>query len=283
MRPFSRSLTPVPPNLFGAYNRTGLMIALANAHVARRVELAKHFGAELVHSRKRKDERGLILKWPIGMRGYALALNPAFPLLRELRTLLRALSKEYPISIDTDVLPEEAVIPQSAIPAQPNMELLFDSPVRTLLLVTLEALGGKVVQRVLCHCVPGQFYNSTVTALRHFLRDGVLQRRGRIVSFSGKSWTPALRKLLRAYLREQPAVEQSILRQTEHERRRTKVLPQYHLLGPPSVERQLIALAQHGPMSYAEVMASAKTHADRSFHIFENMGIIASSGTDAGA
>lgn len=264
------------PNLFGPYGRTSFLIELASVGVARRGDLAKHFGLDMIRPRVRDDRSGLVLSWSLGQRGTAVALNPHYPLLRELRSLLRALSVEYGLGITTTLTAREGTtLPTSVVP-ESDLTYLFHTPLRTATLVALEALGGQTTLINLAQCAPKQFYHSVVTAVNHFVKERVLERDGEGVRFRDRSWTQELRNLLRAYLRVDRRTHEEIRRDAAAERARPRKYDKFELLGPKNVERALIALAQNGPMSYARVMAMSKTSADAGIAVFERMGLVLS-------
>lgn len=264
------------PNLFGPYGRTSFLIELAALGAARRGDLAKHFGVDMIRPRVREDRSALVLSWSLGQQGTAVALNPHYPLLRELLALLRALAKEYRLGITTTLTDTEAAtLPTSVVP-ESDLTYLFHTPLRTATLVALEALGGQTTLINLAQCAPNQFYHSVVTAVNHFVTNRVLQRDGDVVRFENRSWAPALRNLLRAYLRVDRRTHAEIRRNAIAEKARSKKYGKFELLGPKNVERALVALAQNGPMSYASVMAVAKTSADAGIAVFERMGLVLS-------
>lgn len=264
------------PNLFGPYRRTDFLIELAAAGSGRRGDFAEHFGLDMIRPRVRTDRSGLVLTWSLGSRGAALTLNPHYPLLRELKSLLRALGEECRRGIATTITADEAKSVPTAIVPQSDLTYLFHTPLRTATLVALEAVGGDTTLINLAQCAPRQFYHSVVTAVNHFVTNHVLERNGDRVRFREERWTPALRRLLRAYLRVDRHTHAQIKADAATERRRPRKYDKFELLGPKNVERALIALAQNGPISYATVMAMSKTSADAGIAVFERMGLLLS-------
>jgi hypothetical protein len=106
-------------------------------------------------------------------RGYAVALNPAFPLIQPVSSLLTSIAKEHGLSVESDVLPHEAAL----APPHDRTDIfrLFGSRVRTKLLITLACLKGRARCSVLYHAVPAESPLSAKTMIYKCIADGILE------------------------------------------------------------------------------------------------------------
>jgi len=264
---------PVPPNLFGPYNRTGLLVALAAVGPLRATELRCEFGDNSIMPRRR-DVSGLMARWLSTPRTRVLAMNPGYPLAAPLQRLLRSLAKSYPASLAPTDSSTVISVPKSAASREADLDILFSSRVRTLTLVTLEVLGGASSLNKLKRCVPGEYYKSVRTALNHFIDEGVLVRHGYNIEFGSTPWIRELRRLLRAYARIRSAISGEIREAARGHASRPGRLEDFDLLGPQAASRILVALARNGPMRYARLFAEARTECDKSLTSLKRMGVV---------
>ncbi len=265
------------PALFGGYGRTDLLVTLAVLQRVRRTRLLKNFGYDLIQPRGRVHPAGVTVQWKIGKnRGSVLALNPLYPLIGELRRFLLALAKHVEIETTCDVLATEWRIPGSATKKIAiQLESLFGSRTRTLTLVTLELLGGRARRKELHHCVPGEFYEAVRNETKRLLSESVLEREDDKIRFVSATWAKELRQLLRAYARIDKTLAPEVKGQRRFDGRASKrVAEKYSLLGPPRIERMLVALAERGPLSSSRLFASAKTKYPKGLGLYEQMGVL---------
>jgi hypothetical protein len=129
-----------------------------------------------------------------------------------------------------------------------SIDLLFGTKHRTQLLVTLEVLGGQAGRNTLLMSMPGKSIGVKHNTIRTLFRDGVLQRRAGMVAFVDMLRIDALRRLLRAYLRENLACRSMIKRRSALFRKAVKKQRHYGLFAKSATERMLTALAINGPM-----------------------------------
>ncbi len=193
------------PPLFGAYDRTELLVSLYTAGPVRGPTIARAF-SENVTDRGYSAERSRIVartRAPQN-RGWVFALNERYFAYRELVALLRVLGKHFEARpLDTDVTPPEAQLVKSALIAVGDGYVLGSST-RTWTFVALEALGGRTTTGILARAVSGQSPTSVKNVIGFLVQNGVLMKRGEVVSFADVPWRRALRKLLAAYLRNYP-------------------------------------------------------------------------------
>lgn len=264
---------PAPPNLFGPYNRTGFLAALADQGPLRANELRGQFGANSIMPRH-EDVSGLITRWLRSPRARMVALNPGFPLAAPLRRLLGSLAKSYPVPVLRTIGTSTISVPKAAKSREADLDVLFGSRVRTLTLVSLEVLGGIASLNMLKRCVPGEYYKSVRTALKHFVAEGVLIRRGDNLEFRSTPWMGELRQLLRAYARIRSSIRDDIRGAAHGHASRPGRLENFDLLGPQAASRILVALARNGPMRYARLFAEARTECDKSLTSLKRMGVV---------
>lgn len=265
-----------PPNLFGAYDKMNILIALAQAGPVRRIALAEKYSdlRYLLVS----DRAGLVVRWEINHNGtYAFGLNPDFRLARELQRLLEKLGVTFPQGIKSDLRPEEREIPVNALgPREVSLDHLFGSSTRSRLFVTLEALGGTVPSANLNSCVPGEYTASVKNAVRAAVKEGILRNQGGAVTFASCPWTKELRLLLRAFGACQPGLLAQIEDLREKLRSTRIHAPEMSLIGTKAIQRLLCSLAVNGPTRHARLFAAASTVSERALRTYEKMGIVVS-------
>jgi hypothetical protein len=266
-----------PPNLFGAYKRMPLLIAMIqNADFIRRSDIVKRTGRQAVDQVEISDKAGLLLPpWRYKNIYYMMALNPRFPLIREFKALLKELSRQYPSALAGVVPTVDRRLPKRLPRRKIALDYLLGSPVRTQTLAVLEALGGRTWQSNVHRGVPGQFMSAVKTVVNFFIAEGVLEKRGVTIAFSKRAWIPALRRLLRAYLKKQTDFSAALDVQARKYSERRQGYRKLHLLAPPSTQRALVALAVNGPMRASRLLASATANSDKTIAIWQREGILA--------
>jgi len=222
------------------------------------------------------DKAGLICEWTLkhSLRGYFLALNPQFPLYRELRSLLLVLANEFPRGVTSDVVATEREIPKNAVRQSGLVDFILGSRLRTRTLATLEQLGGRAAKHHLVKCVPGESNQSVRTHLKKLVALGLVIKHDEQISFSDEVWTKPLRKLLRGYLRLSPDVKDAIRMAHKSERTRAKGDHRYSLFGRPRMQELLVQLAVRGPTLYTRLLASARARWVDALDIYEAMGVV---------
>ncbi len=268
---------PKPPAIFGPYDRTAILMCLAQIGRARGPELKKRFGNVEIAYLQRADKAGLTLRYQgSGVRGQVYALNPRFPLAELIRDLLLSLAREYPVNLVSDVRPEERTMPPAvARNRKIATENLFGTKLRTHLLMALELHGGTASLSRLAFTVPNEHYESVRTAAAVLVKAGVLAKRRGVVSFVNAPWLPALRHLIRGYMKLERKVADACKEQIELEKQ-WRGSRNRGLLGPPNVERVLRTLAENGPMNYTRLMAAARTKGNAACRNPLKLGVLAS-------
>lgn len=156
------------------------------------------------------------------------------------------------------------------------IDYLFGSPVRTQTLATLEALGGRAWQKNVHRGVPGQFAYAVKNVVNYFISEGVLEKRDQNILFRKQAWTPALRRLLRAYLKAQPAFGDALRESLKRNAVAGRGYRPLGLVGPPPMQRALITLAINGPLQPSALLGSAgAVSVEGSLDLLEREGIIA--------
>jgi hypothetical protein len=266
------------PNLFGAYGRMPLLLAMAqNGGFIRRSDVIKKTGSQSIDNLRVTDKAGVILlPWHYRRGRYVLALNPKFPLHKELIALLRSLGREH-ISPLADVVPrDDRLLPKRSSQRAIALDYLFGSPVRTQTLATLEALGGRAQQAKLHRCVPEQFTYAVKTVVGYYVSQGVLEKRGTSIAFCKHAWMPALQSLLRAYLSVQIEFAKALKAEFKLNPPPGRGYRRLGLLGPPGIQRALIFLAVHGPSRPSRLLSAARVATVAgSLRSLEREGIIA--------
>lgn len=268
-----------PPNLFGPYRRMDLLIALAVHGTLRRADVTKTTGLQSIDLLHVSDRAGLVARWRLSppSLGYALALNPAFPRLTPLRQLLRAMSREYPPPYRSSCAPEHRNIPVSA-KRRSDIRYLFGSPVRTMTLLTLEFLGGQSEQRTIHRSVPSHHKVSVKNVLKFYVAQGLLVKKGRVVTFSDRRWVQRVRQLLRSVARANPQLTLEIreLAGRNREPRSAAADHRSGLLGYAGFERVITELALHGPTNWATLTGRSRADAELAIRAWRRLGILIS-------
>lgn len=258
-----RDAAPVP--LLGP--NTDLFSILAKNGPLRRTSLYEFFSEMRVGALPSADKAGLSLTWKLpgsdarGQRGCAVALDPQFPLYKEVRAVLRALGQAFPFAAESDCTPAERVVPTTK--RRHKIDEVFYYANRALLLATLEALRGSATVTDLTSSVPKMREAVAEAALNHLMRDGILEKRETLVHFVQAPWTRPYRALIRAYLKMRPDVASAVHAQRTHKRTLREDSCRVGLLGKAAMERALIALAAHGPLTTAELEHHATIRASR--------------------
>jgi hypothetical protein len=258
-----RAAAPVP--LLGP--NTDMFVILAKNGPVRRTALYELFSEMRVGSLPRADKAGISITWKLpgsdtrGQRGCALALDPQFPLYREVRAVLRALGTTFPFAADEDCTPAERVIPKAK--RRHDIDQVFYSKNCASVLAALETLRGSATVTDLTSAVPGMREAVAEAALRHLIRDGILCKVGTRVQYVNAPWTRAYRRLVRAYLQSRPDLASAVKAQRTHKRSLRKNSVAVRLLGRGGTERALNALAAHGPLTTTELEHQATIRASR--------------------
>ena len=267
-----------PPNLFGAYERMNVLTALARHGTLRRADVIRKAGLCSIDLLHVSDSAGLISRWRLepASSGYAVALNPAFPLSAELRKLLLILEREFPTPYRSTCPPPKRGVPPKA-EREGRLDELFTSTVRTMTLLALELLGGQAPQSDLYRSVPDQTKTAVKNVMKFYIGQGVLSKSGTTMRFARNSWSEPLRDLLRGLALARPDLAALIHRNIDSSRRRfARSDHRSALLGYESFERALMSLAADGPSSFAHVFGSAGADVDKGLEVYSGMGLVIS-------
>jgi hypothetical protein len=261
--------------LFGA--NTDILIGLSGG-IFRRVNLMLRFSDSHVAHLDSTDAAGLTTSWRLpnrrGSRGFAVALNPSFPLVQEAHALLCQMAKTYRIRILSDATDAERELVQSRTTY--NLDLMFGSRVRTKTLAALECLNGRARWSELVYSVPDVHPGSVKRVLNDCVRNGILAKVKSGIAFANVPWRPELRSLLRAYARTNTGFLDCVKDLAKSKKHRTSSHRTYALFGKPASERLLSALAQKGPMTPGRLIQQTQIHLNAySIRKFVGMGIIA--------
>jgi hypothetical protein len=269
---------PDVPKIFGA-NTTGFGL-IARFGPMRRLNLEGVLGSERVRNFEKTDGAGLTIQWSLpGTRGFGIALDPEFPLFRQVRSLLARLCDVYGLNVDVDMRPSERAIPTSAS-RESAPAWLFGSPWRTRLLLALELLGGKQRSNALLGRVPGTSFADARRNVAQLVRDGILLHEDGTISFIQAWWTGAFRGLLRAYLKNDPEFGAMVERKDVARQKTTADHAIYGLLAKASTERMLMALATNGPTRITKLSEMIMSRLDEAtLKHLKSDGIIATSKT----
>jgi hypothetical protein len=272
--------------IFGSL--TAVIAALAKGPV-RRVNMFGLFPERIFTALPRTDVAGLTASWYLpslrkangnvrlgkggARRGCALALNPAFPLSREVRALADSIAKAYGIVVESDLTAEEAKL------IRPNDRIdiyrLCGSPVRTKALFALHCLRRPVGTTVLYRSVPGESANSVKKVITTLKQLGIVAIEDGIVEFAETPWRKEFRALLRAFARHDPAFRDGVRALAKERTARAERQYRYGLFGKDATERVLRALALHGSMSRDELEARAQIFGDhRILGRLKKMGLL---------
>lgn len=268
------------PQIFG--DHTYALMLLARHGPVRRCELQRVLSMSQLDRLIETDTTGLFVEWPLPFRdgcqrGYAVSLNPDFPLIREVKALARKLFECYPIpDITTDIKSDEARQPGLAKRRHSSDDMLFGYPTRTALLAALEVLGGSARYAELRHGVPNITDAGAQAAIIKAVQLGFLKRANGTISFPDLQWVPQLRTLLRAFLRLRPEFAISAKARLNSFIEVRSDRGKYAILGRAAMERAIIALAINGTMTEAQLMELARTSQDKhGLDYLKAMGIVA--------
>jgi hypothetical protein len=221
------------------------------------------------------DRAAILERWQLPNHRWIIGLNRFNPLAGEIRDVLDFLAAHFPARF-IDAGPSASARPASLPRREADLDRLFGSSVRTITLATLEALGGEARSGLHAYCAPGVAFQTCKKVVKFYVRQGVLERRTGLVSFSGAPWTPALRNLMKAYLRLRPEIMQDVERQLGFEKRERRRFHHRSVIGPRNVEGLLVELATNGPTRHSSLLARVKTKAEQSLPILVGEGIVAS-------
>jgi hypothetical protein len=266
-----------PPNLFGNFDRMGILMSLARYGPHRRIDVVSGFGRYSIDNLEVGDKAGLMIRWrlPRAHRGWGLALNPAFPLLPELKSLLCELDRVFPSPYRSTCATAERKASVSN-KWRGDLELLFTSRVRTATLLTIETLSEPDI-KTLKRCVPGHSIVSVKNVLRFLTEQRVVvSDRGRI-RFRSESWILKLRTLLRALGKAHPEWQAQILSKLDKTGRPVHAQTDHRtaLFGTFTLQRTLAALAQK-PRRYNELFGIVNADPSGGLRLYEKMGIVVS-------
>jgi hypothetical protein len=239
----------VPP-LFGLRTILLCLIARYGRFVLNELTVVAPPG--IVHGMQRTDNAGMIARWRL-RRGFAVELNPLFPLYDETRDLLLQFGAHYRIELEADPPPVKS---RRRVKRPIDLDSLFGSTRRTQLLAALELNDGSLKRRLLEESIPGVSRFNLKLPLGDLLRWGVLVRDGGEITFGDYPWTESLRSLLRAYLREKPLFRRSCAEWMPN-LKAAKELGCYGLFGTRLTHRLLTTLAVHGPMPQPKLFGLA--------------------------
>lgn len=249
MRAIIRS-APQPPPLLGV--RTDMLIVLAHSGPIRRVGLTRLFGNDRMTQLPKSDPKGLCMQWHAvydsgkGRHGHIIAIDWNFALAQEVRDLLTVLGRDYPFRV------EDEFTFAGEVPAGPGtceIDLICGSRNRTRILAALENLGGKAPIAILEQSVPDVRPDNVHEIAKNLVGDGILQRANGVLWFTKAPWTPAYRRLLRAYLALRPQFAATSAKGAAGKRAARKERVICTLFGKAATERALLALAEDGPLT----------------------------------
>lgn len=249
-----------PPPLLGPY--TDILTVLAASGPVRRVAMHGIFTEIRVACVEKYIHPGICVEWILpgsdrrGARGRAVALNPSFPLYKEVRGVLRALHMKFPYAAEQDLTENElALMPQAKSVCQ--VHRMLGSANRLRILSALIVLGGKCRISVLASSVPGMRGAMVKSGIRSMITDGIAIKNGPWVSLAQAAWTPAFRRLLRAYVRVQSGLAARVRACSGHARATAKARRIHTFFGSAVTERALMLLAVRGPMRHADLEIAA--------------------------
>lgn len=245
-----------PPPIFGRI--TDILVVLAKSGPVRRVALYEMFSEMRVGSLAKSDVAGITTGWQLpgsdkrGQRGAGVALNPQFPLAKEVRALLLALGKDFPFTATCDMAPAEQKIPKRK--RTYALEKMFISKLRLRVLQAIDILGGDIKMGILENAIPGMRWIVVRDTVDQLVRDGVVKRAGSNVRLVEAPWTKPLRSLLRVYRKKvEPKLTQEINDQKRWARSVRSKGIFVTLFGRNATERALKILAVDGPLTNAEL------------------------------
>ncbi len=283
---------PIPP-LLGPF--TDILAALA-AGPLRRINLETRFHELRIAGVAKRDVAGLMTSWRLpylqvkrasgvgrgkAQRGYALALNPAFPLALPVRCLIRRIAKVYALAVDGDISPSEAAL----IASNERVEVyrLFGSRVRTKMLIALYCLQGRARSSTLYHAVPNESPFSVKGVVAACIRSGILVKSNGEVRFADTTWSKELRALLRAFVKYDPSLTATVHASAKVQAERVSRHHEYGLFGKRGTERVLNALAALGPQSLSRLHAHAQAaRVELIVERFRRMGLVTRSSVESG-
>jgi len=249
-----------PPPLLGPH--TDILTVLAASGPVRRVSLYEMFGEMRVASIEKISNPGTCIGWSLpgsdrrGARGGAIALNPDFPLHREVLSTLRALRRIYPFKVTSDLTKRErALIPSGS--GHYRIEKIMESTNRLRILSTLVVLGGRCRITLLECSVPNMRRTVVDIGVDSLINYGIVRKDGPWVSLAEAPWTQTFARLIRAYVRLQSGMKEQIKARCVHSQFSAKHRRVYTFFGSAVVERALMLLAVKGPLTYAELEVAA--------------------------
>jgi hypothetical protein len=267
------------PRIFGPH--TAIFALLARYGPMRRQYLQGVLRSGAIDNFQENDKAGISVQWHIpgaanGAMG--IALNPGSPLLNQMRRLLNRLCDVYDINFNFGLevyrnVKERVVIRK--VKRAFNADLLFGSKSRTYLLATLELLGGETGSYALFMSMPGDSIGVKRDTIARLVRDGIIQRKAGTVSFVDSPWSDALRRLLRAYLRENADCRSLIKQRIGFFRKTLEERTSYGLFAKSATERMLTALAVNGPMRIGRLSEAIMARVDgMNMSKFQSDGIV---------
>ncbi len=256
-----------------------LLVALAIEGPMRRADITKETGRQSLDQLHVSDRAALLCRWRLTptWRGYALALNPAFPHHAALRTFLRALGQTFPLRYKARASSKLEPVPTSA-ERYGDIVHLLGSPVRTMTLLTLELLGGRANQRDVYRIVPDHTRSTIKNVLSFYVSEGVLVKRGSVMAFGNRRWMRPFRALLRGVARENRELMWRVRERIGPGGKSLDVEEDHKtgLLGFKSFERLLMELAVRGPTNWAGAYGPSKALAEKGVQVYRRLGIVIS-------
>ncbi len=238
---------------------TDILVGLSTGP-RRRSVLDGWFSERRTASIVRRDRAGLTTKWTLPYRGVrrgdAVALNPAFPLMREVRAVLTSLAKQYDVRTANDMTPAEIGLLTARHDC--DTSIILGSRIRTKIFAVLEIFGGRIEVGRLQRIVPDEVQSSVAGEVINCVKNGILIKVGGQVRFPDAPWRPPLRKLLRAFVAFHPDFKPRVMECEVARRRSLDDAKDWALFGKHRAERVLMALAKYGPMTPLKLQTVAK-------------------------
>lgn len=244
------------PKAFGL--ATAVFAAIAKYGVLRRCQLDEIVTPKLLAKiEEEHDLAGLTVQWTIkggrqGKQTFGIALNPLMPFIDDVRSVLVTLAETYDLTVDSEILPEERVIPDE-LKRTVDPDALFGSRARTRVLLALEVLGGEARWTRMCRSSGYEPTTGAEFAAKTLVRDGVIENDVGAVRFVDSGWIEPLRRVLRSMLDAHPNLRSDILARSRAEDERIARNEQSNVFGRDVNMRLLGALAANGPMRHAEL------------------------------
>jgi hypothetical protein len=227
------------PKPFGL--ATAVFATIARYGVLRRCQLDEIVTPkQLAKIENEHDKAGLTVQWSIkggrqGKQTFGIALNPLMPFIDDVRSVLVMLAEAYGLTVDSDILPAERVIPDG-MKRKVDPDALFGSQARTRVLLSFEALGGEARWTRLCRSSGYEPTTGAEFAAKTLVRDGVIENDVGAVRFVDTGWIEPLRRLLRSMLDAHPSLRSDVVaRAPNTQNARLPCILSFYVLCPTSI------------------------------------------------